>query len=76
MNEQEVDAKQTIKTSLLTFAYELGTWIVLPLLICVVAGVWFDRRFDTKPLGVIAGLLFSLIPTTLAIAKKIKKFNP
>ena len=68
--------KDNIKATLISFAYELGISIVAPLIIFAALGIWFDKHFDTKPAGTIVSLLLSLIPTTISIAKKVKKFNP
>lgn len=77
-NPQTQDSKQStmFKSELISFAYELGTFIVIPLVICLLAGIWVDHKFDTKPFGIIGGLLLSLISTIFAIKKKIKEFNP
>ncbi len=73
--EQKQKNEESLKVTLVSFAYELGISIVAPLIIFVILGIWFDKKFDTKPIGVIACLLLSLIPTTLALTKKIRKFN-
>lgn len=76
MDEKEPNKADAVKMTLVSFAYDLGISIIIPLLLFLLIGIWFDKRFDTKPLGIIAGLLISLIPTSISIAKKVKKFNP
>jgi F0F1-type ATP synthase assembly protein I len=77
-NPQTQDIKQStmFKSELISFAYELGTFIVIPLVICLLAGIWFDHKFDTKPIGLFVGLFLSLITTSIAIKKKVRQFNP
>lgn len=74
--KQESEEAKTLKADLIAFAYELGIWIVAPLLVFLSLGIFVDKRFDTKPIGLIAALLLSLLSTGVSIAKKIKKFNP
>lgn len=71
-----IEKQESLKAKLLSFAYELGISIVLPLVIFVLLGIWFDTHFNTKPIGIIVSLLLSFIPTTISIARKVKKFNP
>lgn len=73
----ETDPNEEIpkKAELVKFAYDLGISICIPLLVLAGLGIWLDRKFDTKPLFMIAGLLLSLITTGISINKKIKKFK-
>lgn len=68
--------KESLKADLLTFAYELGAWIVIPLVVLLLLGIYIDKKFDTKPIGMIVGLLLSLMSTSISIARKVKNFNP
>lgn len=74
--ENKDQKEKTLKILLLEFAYELGLSIVIPLAILVFIGITIDKKFETSPFGVITGLIISLIFTSMAVAKKVKKFNP
>lgn len=72
----EVEPQKGLKADLIAFAYELGIWIVAPLAIFLVLGIYIDKRFDTKPVGMIVALILSLIATSVSIAKKVRQFTP
>lgn len=73
----EADPKEEIskKAELVKFAYDLGISICIPLVILAGLGIWADKKFQTKPLFMIVGLLLSLITTGISINKKIKEFK-
>ena len=39
----------------------VGWYVAGAILLGVVAGLWLDNRFDTKPLFVVAGLILGII---------------
>jgi F0F1-type ATP synthase assembly protein I len=71
--KQEKDA--LTKSDLISFAFEVGGSIALPLVILALGGRLLDKHFDTSPLFLILGLLLSLISTAYLISKKVKKFS-
>jgi F0F1-type ATP synthase assembly protein I len=75
-SKDETPKEKNLKADLVTFAYELGTWIVVPLIVFLGIGIYVDKHFGTKPVGMIVALLVSLISTSVSIARKVKKFNP
>lgn len=64
----------TTKEELVSFAFEVGSAIALPLVIFALGGRMLDRQFDTSPLYLIIGLLLSLVSTGIIIWKKVKTF--
>ncbi len=62
------------KGQLISFAYDVGFAIMIPLVILAVLGRLLDQKFGTSPLFLIAGLLLSLITTGFMIYKKTKSF--
>ncbi len=71
--KQEKDA--LTKSDLISFAFEVGGSIALPLVILALGGRLLDKYFDSSPLFLILGLLLSLISTAYLISKKVKKFS-
>jgi F0F1-type ATP synthase assembly protein I len=53
---------------------EVGYEISIPLVLFVILGVWIDKKLGTLPLFLLLGIFISLITTSLAIAKVIKKY--
>lgn len=53
---------------------EIGFEISIPLVLFVVLGVFIDKKFNTLPLFLLLGVFISLVTTSLAIAKVIKKY--
>jgi F0F1-type ATP synthase assembly protein I len=64
----------TTKAELVSFAFEVGSAIAVPLVVFALGGRVLDRNFDTGHLFLIAGLLLSLISTGIIIYKKVKNF--
>lgn len=62
------------KGQLISFAYDVGFAIIIPLVILALGGKFLDQRMGTSPLFLITGILLSLVSTTIIIYKKIKPF--
>lgn len=56
--------------SALNFAWELGYIIALPLVIFALGGRFLDKYFNSSPLFLIAGLIFSFIISSIAAYRK------
>jgi len=70
------DKKPTPNLNLVSFAFDLGFTIAVPLVVFAFLGRLADRYWQISPWGLILGLLFSIIITTVLINRKIKKiFN-
>lgn len=65
--------------SSLKLAGELGYTIAIPLVVLGLLGRYMDRIFETSPLFLIIGILFSIIVSSLAIyfktVKILKQFD-
>lgn len=72
--ERSPQEKKEIKTTgeLISFAFEVGYTIAIPLIIFVAAGRLADKYFNTAPWIMLAGLILSLFATTIIIYKKTK----
>jgi len=53
----------------------LGLYFSLPLLGGVALGVWFDKRFNTAPVGVLVGIFFGLVASLFSLVKLVKKYS-
>ncbi|MEI6478727.1 MAG: AtpZ/AtpI family protein [bacterium] len=62
------------KGQLISFAYDVGFAIIIPLVVLAVTGRFIDRRFGTSPLFLIIGILLSLVTTSIVVYKKTKSF--
>ncbi len=69
------ETKQPLTTAeLISFATEVGFSIAIPLAGFVFVGILIDKNLHTSPLGLIIGLLLSLISTSMVLLTKLKKF--
>jgi len=46
-----------------SFAWQLGFFIVIPLVICILIGFWLDNKLHTSPFFLLVGIIISLIFT-------------
>ena len=67
------NAKPMTTAELIGFASEVGLSIALPLAGLVFIGHLADIHFNTGHVGLIAGLVFSIVPVSLILLIKIKK---
>ena len=72
--KNDSDNQFMTRGQLISFAYDVGFAIMIPLVILAVLGRLLDQKFGTSPLFLITGLLFSLITTGFMIYKKTKSF--
>ena len=79
--EQENNEKKTdlddqfmTKNQLISFAYDVGFAIMIPLVVLALLGRFLDQKLSTSPLFLIIGILLSLVTTTVVIYKKTKNF--
>lgn len=56
-------------------AGEIGLLLALPLVILVPLAVKLDKAVGTMPLFIIGSLILSMIISTLAVARKIRKIK-
>jgi len=61
--------------SAIGLAWELTGIIVIPLIICLLAGSYLDQFFQTRPLFIIIGLMLSFAFTSYAMLVKITRLN-
>lgn len=54
-------------------AGEIGLLLALPLVILVPLAVKIDRALSTLPLFILGSLILSLVISTLAVARKVKR---
>ena len=64
--------ERSVMWQALGLAWDLGYIIALPLVVFALGGRLLDRRIDTSPLGLLAGIFISLIVTTIGLMRKIK----
>ncbi len=56
-------------------AGEIGLIIALPLVLLILGGIKLDKTLGTTPLFIIVALVFSMVISTIAIARKIKRLS-
>lgn len=67
--------KREIKTTaeLVSFAFEIGYSIIIPIIILIIIGKFADDYFNTKPILMIAGVILSFFSTSIIIYHKTKR---
>lgn len=73
MEDKKPNAPQT-KGELISFAFDVGGAIAVPLAIFAFGGRWIDKQNGTTPLFLIIGLLLSLVSTGIIIWRKVRNF--
>lgn len=63
--------KSLIET--ISLSLQLGFNIVIPILILAITGRLLDRKFDTSPFLLLAGIILAFIVSTVLISRKIQK---
>jgi len=72
--KDEFALKEAMTTSeLISFAFEIGYTISIPIVILVLGGRLLDKNLETAPLFMIIGLLVSVLSTGYIIYNKTKK---
>lgn len=56
-------------------AGEIGVIIALPLVVLLLLGIKLDKKLGTTPLFIIIALIGSMVLSTVAIARKIKRLG-
>ncbi len=69
----EKTKKQKPWVSSLSLAFQLGYTIAIPLVVLALLGRFLDKKFDTSPWLLLAGILLSLMITSWMIYIKISK---
>jgi hypothetical protein len=54
---------------------EFGVIIAVPAVLLTLGGKWLDGRYGTRPLFQIAGLLFAVALTGVAVVRKARAFE-
>jgi F0F1-type ATP synthase assembly protein I len=59
--------------SALGFAWQLGYSIVIPIVVFALIGRLLDKKLDTSPWMLLAGILISIVVTTVLVYQKTIK---
>lgn len=54
-------------------AWQVGYTITVPLIILVIVGRILDKHFNSSPIFILAGIVFSMIISTFTLSLRIKK---
>ncbi len=47
----------------ISFAWQLGFFIIIPLVLCVLIGFWLDNKFQTSPFCLLGSIVIALFFT-------------
>lgn len=72
-NEKNPSLSSDRSWSALGFAWELGYSISIPLVVFTLGGRLLDKKLDTSPWLLLAGLFVSIIVTFYIVYSKLKK---
>ena len=56
----------------LSFAWELGYSIVVPLVLLALLGRWLDKKFNSSPLFFLSFVVFSVFLTSFIVYRKYR----
>lgn len=71
VEEEEKKGGGTKPWSALTFAFELGYMIAIPLVFLALLGRWADRQFETSPWFLVGGIIVATTVSTWIVYKKV-----
>jgi F0F1-type ATP synthase assembly protein I len=72
MKQEKLQMKNSTALAI-SFAWELGYSIAIPLVALALGGRFLDRRFDTDPFLFLTGVVLSIFISTLIVFKKSMK---
>lgn len=58
---------------LLAFSYNIGYYLITPLILGVVVGLFFDNKFKTKPVLTLVFIFFGLIGSLYNLLRIVKE---
>lgn len=64
--------QNSVSWLLLASAGQIGFAILIPLLLGVAGGIFFDQRLGTKPAGVLGGLVIGIILSIINLIMTVK----
>jgi F0F1-type ATP synthase assembly protein I len=70
---EKSDKKNQETWSALSLAWQLGYSITIPLIVLALLGRFLDKKFNTSPWLLLAGIFLSLIVSTFAVYSKTIK---
>jgi len=74
MEEAKKEEKKPIENiNLVSFAFDLGFSIAIPLVVFAVLGRLADKHWDISPLGLLSGLLLSVVISCFLVYRQVKK---
>lgn len=66
-------AQNTAFSSAFALGWEMGYTIAVPLVIFALIGRFADKYFDTSPLFLLGGIIFSIFISIALLYRKVKK---
>lgn len=61
--------------SALALAWQLGYTIAIPLIVLALVGRFLDRRLDTSPLFLLAGIALSIVLSGIVVTRRIRNIT-
>ena len=59
----------------LGLAWELGYTIAIPIVILGFGGAWLDKKVQTSPAFLLAGIVLAIFISGIAVYRKVKKIT-
>ena len=73
MDKENKEEKQRLaRFNVISLVGELGFIIALPVIVLALGGRMLDKRFGSSPLWLIAGIILSLIISSILVFRKTK----
>ncbi len=70
-SQNQKSTKESIVWYALSLAWQLGYTIAIPLVVLALAGRFADKKLGSAPWLLLAGIIMSLVISSLAISRKI-----
>jgi len=73
MEDSTSKKEKSIFWQAVSLAFQFGYTITIPLVILVLLGRFLDKKFDSSPIFILAGIIISVIISGIALVLKMKK---
>lgn len=73
MKEENNKREKSIFFQALSLSWELGYMIAIPLVALALGGRFFDNKYDSSPIFLMAGIVLALLISGILVFRKSKK---
>jgi len=73
MKSQESKKEKSVFWQAVSLAFQFGYTVTVPLIVLVIAGKILDKKFNSSPFLLLAGIVLSVIISSVTLIIRMKK---